>query len=446
MNENEKDFMNQLNNLDDISVEEIAENYPVLDENAKKRIVRKCMKKSGFSAGSDYDDGGEIVVSGTERYNRISWHKYTASAAAFLIAVVGIASVAMLHRNLNANDDFEIDQSPAVISDSSENDNSSEEATVTTKDKGYVAGGHDYANDSEYSGIIVGGATQTPPTVDESSSGYTAETDDNPVVNNNNNSSNNNTPVQPVTQAPATTPVTQAATAPLPETEPTATAPASTEPFTETVPSEPQKTFIEGRYFVAINNFEGEKYDGFEFSADGTIKQFVYNLPEGTFKRYTEETFGYEIIENKFSYGAIGDESNWKTGTIIEPGDSTGFSVQFYDSTYTFSTNTSGMLPVETSGFVLSGVWYGDSTYGIRKFEFYDDVSGSFNFITSGENINNGFEYKIENLRVYFNMNSGDVSEGSILHQYDGQTFSVLWDDGTIESFYSEQKWLEMNQ
>ena len=35
MNENEKDFMERLNNLDDSSVEEIAKNYPALDENAK---------------------------------------------------------------------------------------------------------------------------------------------------------------------------------------------------------------------------------------------------------------------------------------------------------------------------------------------------------------------------------------------------------------------------
>ena len=40
MNENEKDFMNSLNDLDDLSVEEIAENYPALDEKSKKRILK----------------------------------------------------------------------------------------------------------------------------------------------------------------------------------------------------------------------------------------------------------------------------------------------------------------------------------------------------------------------------------------------------------------------
>ncbi|MBO5104554.1 MAG: hypothetical protein J6B74_05770, partial [Ruminococcus sp.] len=106
MNKSKKDFMEQLNNLDDISVEEIAENYPALDEHSKKRILNKCMKKSGFSTGIDDDGREEIVVSGTERYNRAVWYKYAASAAAFVIAVVGITSVVLIHRNLNGDEDF----------------------------------------------------------------------------------------------------------------------------------------------------------------------------------------------------------------------------------------------------------------------------------------------------------------------------------------------------
>ncbi len=52
MNKNKKDFMNQLSDLNDLSVEEIAENYPALDEKTKKRIVRKCIKK--YRRNGDY--------------------------------------------------------------------------------------------------------------------------------------------------------------------------------------------------------------------------------------------------------------------------------------------------------------------------------------------------------------------------------------------------------
>ncbi len=49
MNKNDKDFMNQFNNLNDVSVEEIAEKYPGLRKKTKKRILKQCMKKDVFS-------------------------------------------------------------------------------------------------------------------------------------------------------------------------------------------------------------------------------------------------------------------------------------------------------------------------------------------------------------------------------------------------------------
>ena len=426
MNKNEKDFMNQLNNLDDLSVEEIAEKYPALDEHSKKRILKKCMKKSGFSADTEDDGREEIVVSGTERYNRASWYKYAASAAAFVIAAVGITSVVLLHRNLNGDDDFELDNPPAVSSYDSEADNISEETTGTTKDKGYIAGGYDYANDNDYSGIIIGGTTQNPPTVEESSSGYTAETDNTPVVNNNNNS--NNTPVQPVTQAPVTPPVT---TIPV-VTEPPATAPV-TAPVTDVVQSEAQKTFLDGRYFIVSDN---GKYDGFEFSTDGTIKQFLLNIPYG-FKRYTDTIYGYEIIENQFSYGYIGDEANWNTGTILNPNDDTTFSVQFPDGIYTFSTDNSILNTNLNHEIVLAGTsWYGYSDYGERLFTFYDDgING--NYINTQDGIGLAFTYFKNGDEITFHMGANDNTiNAKIITDNIDCAFALQWLDGNIEYFY----------
>lgn len=48
MNENKKDFMEQLNDLDEEAVSEIAENFPALDDNEKKRILKQCLQKSGL--------------------------------------------------------------------------------------------------------------------------------------------------------------------------------------------------------------------------------------------------------------------------------------------------------------------------------------------------------------------------------------------------------------
>ncbi|MDE6092071.1 MAG: hypothetical protein K2G14_03140 [Ruminococcus sp.] len=411
MNKNKKDFMNQLSDLDDLSVEEIAENYPALDEKTKKRIIRKSMKKYRFSADrNNYSE--ELTVSGTEHYNRVTWYKYASSVAALVVAVVGIASVVMIRGNLNGDNDFEIDTPPAVSSEEPEIDSMSEAATATTSKKGYVAGGYDYANDNEYSGIIVGEPSQTTPAVDESSSVNTAEE---PSVNN--NSSNT-----PATQAPVTPPVTQ---------------PPTTFPVTEDTQSESQKSYLDGLYYVDIKGLSG--YMAFDFMPDGTLTKYAFD-DYGNVINDTIVTTTYEIVENQFSFGDINSEFDKKTGIIVNPNDTGNFSVQFEDGLYTFSQET----PVfATSGITLSGLWYGNSAYGLRKLEFYSDTSGIF-FYTN-DIINVEFEYKIENNHVYFIV-YGDTLEGDITRDYDGQRFTVLWNDGTTEYFYDEKTWLEMNE
>lgn len=419
MNENEKDFMNSLNDLDDLSVEEIAENYPALDEKSKKRILKKCMEKSGFSAYADDDEREEITVSGTERYNRVSWSRYVSSAAALIIAVVGIAGVVMIHGNLNGNDDFEIDTPPSVSSYDTEAESVSEETTKTTKNKGYIAGGHDYANDTDYSGIIVGGTPQTPPTVDESSSEDTAENEDTPVVNNN---SNNNTPVQPATQAPVTPPVTEALTAP-----------PVTEPVTDAVQSEAQKSYLNDLYYVEIEGVSGCL--GFNFMPDGTLNKFAFN-DYGNMYADTSVLCSYEIIGNQFSYGVAGDELNWKTGTIVNPNDTGNFNVQFEDGLYYFNVGE----PVFTKfkeEIVFAGVtYYGYGVYDERVFTFYEDgTSGSY--ITTKYGTGMSFTYSINGDEIIFHMGEDDnIIKAKIITDNLQSAFAFQWSDGNIEYFY----------
>lgn len=429
MSKNKKDFMEQLNNLDDISVEEIAENYPALDEHSKKRILNKCMKKSGFSDNTD-DGREEMVVSGTERYNRAVWYKYAASAAAFVIAVVGITSVVLIHRNLNGDEDFELENPPALSSYDSSADNISEQATtVTTKDKGYVAGGHDYANDSDYSGIIIGGTTQAPPAVDESSSGYTAEQGDTPVVNNNNN--NNNTPVQPATQAPPVTapPATQA---------PVTTAPPATEPVTDnTTQSEAQKTYLSDLYYVEIEGVSGCL--GFNFSLDGTLSKFAFN-DYGNIMDETQVKCNYEIVGNQFSFGDLDSELDKRIGTIVNPNDTKSFIVQFDEMGGTeiwhFNLGDPVFMDFKQEIILAGATYYGYSSYGERLFTFYDDgMSG--NYINTQDGIGLSFTYSINGDKITFRMgDTQTVVEAEFVEDTISADFALKWSDGNIEYFH----------
>lgn len=324
---NEKDFMEKLNNLDDESVEEIAENYPVLDENSKRRILKQCMKKSGLS-DSDieitentedtdiYENAEEEnSVSGIERYDRPLWHRYIGSAAALIVAIVGIASVVVLHGNMNNNDNFDI-SNPSIISDGGNGEQSQKTQIVSGSyiDKGYNSNGFDYAAQNDYQGMVVGGTTTATTSEVTNSS---TEVSDIPETDNNQYDDipeQNEEPEQPITEPPETNPpATNPPTANTTVTNPpttnistTVSAEAESQTTdlsvtgtTETTTVEPQKTFIEGRYFVAIDNPAGIIYDGFEFSADGIIKPFVFDIPDGNFKYYTEAEgpYGHEIID-----------------------------------------------------------------------------------------------------------------------------------------------------
>lgn len=95
--------MKLLHDLDDEAVEEIAERYPLVDSEEQKSLVDMCMKKTEMhTEGSDEERTGEITVSGTEHYKRPYWYRYAASAAALVLASVGITGVIAMNRGLNS--------------------------------------------------------------------------------------------------------------------------------------------------------------------------------------------------------------------------------------------------------------------------------------------------------------------------------------------------------
>ncbi len=155
MNKNKNDFMNRLSNLDDFSVEEIAEKYPALDKKTKKRILKQCMKKDVFFSESGCEGKDEITVSGTERYKRRHLYRYrfVASAAAFVLAVMGITSVCMLNRNLVGNSGSGNEKPPAASFTDKDVCETSEKSALSTNSTEYVYD-HDIPTTSSGNGNV----------------------------------------------------------------------------------------------------------------------------------------------------------------------------------------------------------------------------------------------------------------------------------------------------
>lgn len=96
---NEFNIEEQLKKLTcpDDAVEKLAEEVPVLDDDAKERILRLCEKKMNINTANkkqieitknDYDDSN--VVKGVDRYKKPKWYRTAMSTAASLILVAGI--------------------------------------------------------------------------------------------------------------------------------------------------------------------------------------------------------------------------------------------------------------------------------------------------------------------------------------------------------------------
>lgn len=435
MNEKEKDFMERFNNLDDQSVEKIAENYPALSQNAKKRILKQSLHKSGFSADDieieeepieeeepeiiEEPEEDEISVSGIEKYdNKIAWHKYAGSAVAMLIAVVGITSVVLLHRNMNENDDFDISSPPFI----DETEPMTEIVSGSYIDKGYRAGGVDYANINGYEGAVqYGMTTATEPLANETvlttaPSDIVPETsaDDNnyeevPPADNN----NSNATAPPAITAP-----------PVVETTPVPVETEATEQMTET-----PKSFISGMRYAETDG-TGDRM-GFEFRPDGTLTMYFFdeygNIVEGT-----ENNLSYEFIENTFSFGETGNEPFWKTGTVANPNDTGNFTVIFDDSVYSFSTEPPVFAEPEVS---IDGVWRTSGMDTERNFTFYEySMSGSY---VTTDRIEITFNYERNGNDITFYFDTGETAKAVVNGKSVISVFDFIWSDGRTEHFYS---------
>lgn len=474
MNKNEKDLMDQLNDLDDISVEEIAEKYPALNENTKKRILKKCMEKGGFSAEIDNNGKEEIIISGTERYNRNPWYKFVASAAALVLAVGGITSVFMLNRNIVGNDSSETGKTSAVrIYDSSSN-SESEQTAVTTADSDYnyssdktkseedsvttnnkpisLSGTHwfmyedtgpivkeiDFNNDSDSGNYIISpydvtttestkipftyvqngydididfsidafGSAMAKLSIDnwhatlaiEWLDGHTEYFHNQDITTTSSDNGNEN-------ETPQTPPTTKES----PVSDPDNSA------------SQTQKIYLDKVYYVGIAGVHG--YMGFEFWPDGRLTKYAFD-DFGDVIYDTMVTLNYEIVENQFSFGDLNSELNKKIGTILNPNDTSSFSVQFSDGLYNFSTERpefrkpshAAAKPDTVNGTIWS--WYTgwDENYNyteIRKIVFKEDGVNGTTYITlfpydetKTELIKIPFTYEQNGDEITFNMES----------------------------------------
>jgi len=449
MNKNDKDFMERLTDLDDESVEEIAQDYPALDEKAQKRILKQCLRKSGLPDGDieitqntgiyeDDSDEDEISVSGIERYERPLWHKYVSSVAVMAVAVIGIASVVLLKGNLVSNDDFDI-SSPPVVSDVAPQTQVTEIVSGSYIDKGYHAGGHDFANDSDYQGIVVGNATAP---ADSSVSDNVPDNTNPPEVNYDLSENNSPETPPPATNPPVTSPPATTPSATAPAVTETSTAPVSTEPPTE-AQAESQKIMLEGLYYVSFPDNSGHM--GFEFMPDGTLKKYWF-YEDGVIHESTiVEGLSYELTENSFVFGDFSSEIGTKSGKLTSPYDGTGFTVEFEDGVYIFSKQAP-QFEESPGGIFLEGVWYGNSAYGLRKFKFVERTGGTVTYIESGESCTFNYEIPDGTNAVFWIYSYDNQTTGTVDSFHEGSDMVISWDDGTIESFYSEQKWLEMNQ
>lgn len=99
-NEKNNLFSRNLNNLDDADVEKISATVPALDKQAKKRILEKCMSRM-----TETDSEYGTTVSGTEKYSRPHIMHYISTAAACLLAVVGIGGMIFINRNIGTPPD-----------------------------------------------------------------------------------------------------------------------------------------------------------------------------------------------------------------------------------------------------------------------------------------------------------------------------------------------------
>lgn len=339
MDKKKKDFMDQFSDLDSVSVEEIAEKYPALDENAKKRILKKCMKKNGFSAEFNSDGEGEIITSRSTSRRRSILYRYSSFAAAFVLTAAAVTSVIMLNRAPKDNDYYEIDRTPSVNSYYSDPYSRSDDDMLTTSKNGYIDDSYSHSNNSKHPETSID-KTPQKTTDNEKTTVYPDETSvDDPED-----------PASPVT------PETQA-----------------------------QNKFFDpdGAYFVNIPCDYQKVIMAFMFARDGSLTKYYLDDYGEVINGTMEHTY-YEVSGNRFSY--LLPNGDARNGTIINSNGTNSFSVQFDDGQLCdFSTErpnfeTPNNVPEKL--LTLNGTswsWYSDNHSENRRIEFnYDNFSGQY--------------------------------------------------------------------
>ena len=117
--------------LDDMDIDSIAQEFPVLTADEKERIYAMSERKYniGNNTDKDYSDTDETVVSGVEQYKRPSWYKYTSAAAALVLAIGGISGSMLLLKHGKGLHPNNNDLSTATTGEKTTSENSSAEKT-----------------------------------------------------------------------------------------------------------------------------------------------------------------------------------------------------------------------------------------------------------------------------------------------------------------------------
>ena len=124
-------------NIDQRTIEDIADNFPVLSEEEKERIFAMSERKYNNQIN---EERHEEQVSGVEVYRRPHWYKAVGIAAAAVLAVTGIGgSFYFISRNGSPNNKSANDEVETVTETSTdaeevttEEENTTEEATYST--------------------------------------------------------------------------------------------------------------------------------------------------------------------------------------------------------------------------------------------------------------------------------------------------------------------------
>jgi len=87
--------------LDDMDIDMIAQEFPVLTPDEKERIYAMSERKYDKETNNenDFSDKDEIVVSGVEHYKRPVWYKYASAAAAVILVIGGISGSMLLMKH-----------------------------------------------------------------------------------------------------------------------------------------------------------------------------------------------------------------------------------------------------------------------------------------------------------------------------------------------------------